>query len=189
MKKKLGKVRVIGGKWRGTKLEVADTKGFRPTADRVKETLFNWLSTHLRGANCLDLFAGSGALGIEAISRGALSATLVECNELLVHEIDETLERLGTNRIEVVQADGLGWLSMSKLQFDIVFLDPPFDSTLVNSCLDVLSVQGLSDKALVYIECPKLSPIELKNWIILSSSQTKEVVYMLLKKKPETIEG
>ena len=113
----------------------------------------------------------------------------MECNELLVHEIDEALERLGTNRIEVVQADGLGWLSMSKLKFDIVFLDPPFDSTLVNSCLDVLSVQGLSDKALVYVECPKLSPIELKNWIILKSSQTKEVVYMLLKKKPETIEG
>ena len=189
MKNKLGKGRVIGGKWRGTKLEIADAKGFRPTADRVRETLFNWLSTHLRGANCLDLFAGSGALGIEAVSRGALSATLVECNELLAHQIDETLERLETNKIEVVQADGLEWLSMSKLQFDIVFLDPPFDSTLVDSCLEVLSVQGLSDKALVYIECPKLLLIELKNWTILNSSQTKEVVYMLLKKKPETIEG
>ena len=107
----------------------------------------------------------------------------------MAHQIDETLERLETNKIEVVQADGLEWLSMSKLQFDIVFLDPPFDSTLVDSCLEVLSVQGLSDKALVYIECPKLLLIELKNWTILNSSQTKEVVYMLLKKKPETIEG
>jgi 16S rRNA (guanine966-N2)-methyltransferase len=187
MRNKLGKVRVIGGKWRGTKLEVIHADGLRPTADRVKETLFNWLSMHLVGAHCLDLFSGSGALGIEAVSRGALDATLVECNESLVHEIDSLLERLGAKNIKSVQADGLQWLTKSELQFDIVFLDPPFGSTLVDSCLDILSERGLSEQALVYLERPRLASMPPKNWSVLKSGQTTDAVYMLLQKKPETI--
>lgn len=133
MTNKLGKVRVIGGKWRGTKLGVLQADGLRPTTDRVKETLFNWLSKDLVGARCLDLFSGSGALGIEAVSRGALDATLVEHNKSLVQEIESLLERLGAHNIKSIQADGVAWLIKSGLQFDIVFLDPPFDTDLADS--------------------------------------------------------
>ena len=125
-----GVVRIVGGHWRGTRLPVGDAPGLRPSADRVRETLFNWLMPALPGARTLDLFAGSGALGLESLSRGAASATLVERDAGLVRAIRDVTSRLeGGEAAEVVQADAIAWLARAAgegRRYDIAFVDPPF---------------------------------------------------------------
>jgi 16S rRNA G966 N2-methylase RsmD len=121
-------VRIIGGEWRGRKLHFPPSAGLRPTPDRVRETVFNWLQFELAGARCLDLFAGSGALGIEALSRGAGEAVLVERDAVSARAIRDILAQLGCDRGRVEQVDALAWLeawTASSKPFDIVFLDPP----------------------------------------------------------------
>ncbi|MDX1550554.1 MAG: 16S rRNA (guanine(966)-N(2))-methyltransferase RsmD, partial [Lysobacter spongiicola] len=132
-----GQVRLIGGRWRGSKLPVADIEGLRPTSDRVRETLFNWLMPVLPGARVLDLFAGSGALGLEALSRGAATATLVERDPLLATALAQVAARLpGGEAATVVQADALAWLpAQPRGSFDIAFLDPPFSAGLWEQAL------------------------------------------------------
>lgn len=125
-----GVVRVIGGRWRGTRLPVADLEGLRPTPDRVRETLFNWLAPALPGARVLDLFAGTGALGLESVSRGAAAAVLVERDPGQAATLRQLSGRLpGAEAVQVVQADALHWLTTpAPASFDIAFLDPPFGS-------------------------------------------------------------
>lgn len=149
-----GKIRIIGGQWRGRKLTVPDRAGLRPSGDRARETLFNWLQAVTPGARCLDLFAGTGALGLEALSRGAASAVLVERDRQLA----ETLRQLaatwpGGERLEVVEADALRWLAGDQRQYDLVFIDPPFAEGLQGRVLDALLQGGyLADGARVYVE-------------------------------------
>ena len=124
-------VRLIGGSWKRSKLPVADRPGLRPTPDRVRETLFNWLGQDLTGWRCLDAFAGSGALGFEAASRGAAEVVLVERDAELARSLKATVQRLSAAAVRVESADALAWMARcAPERFDLVFLDPPFDAAL-----------------------------------------------------------
>lgn len=156
-----GHVRIIGGHWRGTRLPVADADGLRPTSDRARETLFNWLQPALPGARVLDLFAGSGALGFEALSRGARQALLVERDAALCTSLRATASRLeGGDAAEIVQADAAAFLRLPvQGRFDVVFVDPPFAADLWDAVLAALS-PWLSDDAWLYVESPPQRNIE-----------------------------
>jgi 16S rRNA (guanine966-N2)-methyltransferase len=121
-----GLVRIIGGTLRSRRIAVAARPGLRPTPDRVRETLFNWLGQELDGLACLDLFAGSGALGFEAASRGAARVVMVDSDHLAVQSLHENRERLRLAQVDIVQAGALAFLAATRLRFDVVFLDPPF---------------------------------------------------------------
>ncbi|HRP71493.1 MAG TPA: 16S rRNA (guanine(966)-N(2))-methyltransferase RsmD [Luteimonas sp.] len=150
-----GAVRIIGGRWRGTKLPVADAEGLRPTSDRTRETLFNWLQPALPGARVLDLFAGSGALGFEALSRGAGEALLVERDRRQCESLRTTAAKLpGGEATTIVQADALAFLDAPLHgRFDIVFLDPPFAGELWEAALARLD-PWVSADAWLYVEAP-----------------------------------
>ncbi len=148
-----GKIRIIGGAWRGRRLAVADHPGLRPTPDRVRETLFNWLAGAVGGARCLDLFAGAGALGFEALSRGARGVTLVEQNRQLVRQLKAARATLDAQQAEIICADALAWLEQAQEPFDIVFLDPPFHRDYVKKTCALLANKGhLRPAAYVYTE-------------------------------------
>jgi 16S rRNA (guanine966-N2)-methyltransferase len=148
-----GKVRIIGGQWRGRKLRVLDKPGLRPTQDRMRETLFNWLAMHLPGSRCLDLFAGSGALGIEAASRGAKQVILVEKEREVVRNLNQHIATLGADNLEVIHADVIRFLKSPSSAFDIVFLDPPFKHDLVSPCCTLLEQGGwIAPQTYIYLE-------------------------------------
>ncbi len=149
-----GQVRIIAGSLRGSKLPVPELDGLRPTSDRARETLFNWLQNDIAGAQVLDLFAGSGALGFEAASRGAQVVVLVERNPIALTGLVETKNRLKTENVEVIHADALAWLPQQRGKaFNLVFLDPPF-ATDVWPILWPLLTPILANSAKLYIELP-----------------------------------
>lgn len=154
-----GKVRIIGGHWRGTRLPVADAPGLRPSGERSRETLFNWLQPLLPGAVVLDAFSGSGALGLEALSRGAAQALLVERDPRQVALLAGVLDRLGHDgRATLLRGDALQWLrGVPHRRFDGVFLDPPFDADLWQPSLELLQ-PWLAEDAWLYIESPAQTP-------------------------------
>ncbi len=176
-------LRIIGGKWRGRKLRFPDVEGLRPTTDRVRETLFNWLQGHVHGARCLDLFAGSGALGLEALSRGAASVQFCDTDHRAVAALKENLALLKDNRGSVVQRDALSILKEPPEQpYDLVFLDPPFRKDLLQPCLEQLFCGGwLSDNAYLYLEVEQeLGAPELpEGWDMVRSKQAGQVIYGL----------
>ncbi|MFJ5408962.1 16S rRNA (guanine(966)-N(2))-methyltransferase [Pectobacterium punjabense] len=148
-----GQIRIIGGQWRGRKLPVPDSPGLRPTTDRVRETLFNWLAPVIQQARCLDCFAGSGALGLEALSRYAAHATLLEMERAVAQQLTQNLALLRAENAEVVNTDALNWLAQPGTPFDVVFLDPPFRKELMNNTLALLEQQGwLAPDAWIYVE-------------------------------------
>jgi 16S rRNA (guanine966-N2)-methyltransferase len=155
---KPGSVRIIGGRWRGRRVPVVDAEGLRPSGDRCRETLFNWLQPHVAGARCADLFAGTGALGMEAASRGAAEVILVEQVPVVVQALRSALVDLGLDQvpadIRLAETDALKWLlSREPASLDIVFIDPPFGSRLESRALDLLAAhQLLREGALVYVE-------------------------------------
>ncbi len=152
-----GRIRIIGGRWRGRQLTFPAAPGLRPTGDRIRETLFNWLQPQLPDANCLDLFAGSGALGFEALSRGAAALVSVELNSSAVQALRVNLAALGEPNCCIVAADAVTWLQTTppRNTFDIVFLDPPFASNLSHRVAHLLENNGwLNAHALIYIETP-----------------------------------
>lgn len=155
-----GSVRIVGGRWRGTRLPVADAAGLRPTSDRTRETLFNWLAPVLPGARVLDLFAGSGALGLEALSRGAREALLVERDPALAEALSRVVERLEAGDLaHVVRADALALLGAPLHgRFDVVFLDPPFAAGLWRPVLEALG-PWLVPAAWLYMETPAATPL------------------------------
>lgn len=155
-----GKLRIIAGNWRGRRLSVPDLPGLRPSGDRAREVLFNWLQGRVRGARCLDVFAGTGALGLEAASRGAASVVLVEQDRRLCRQLIELGEGWpGGDVLTVVQADAVRWLERAEAPFDIVFVDPPFGAGLYAETLSALSRPGLlAPGALVYVESAARSP-------------------------------
>jgi 16S rRNA (guanine966-N2)-methyltransferase len=177
-------LRIIGGAWRGRRLRFPPSGEIRPTPDRVRETLFNWLAARVPGARCLDLFAGSGAIGLEALSRGAAHVTFVERDPAAAREIAARLEEWGgapAGRVE--QSDALRFLHAAAAEpFDIAFLDPPFGSPLLAEAAARLD-QGswLADDALIYVECPAASaePAMPSRWRPLKAKQAGEVGYHL----------
>lgn len=179
-------VKIIGGEWRGRKLAVVDKPGLRPTANRIRETLFNWLAWQLPGARCLDLFAGSGILGIEAVSRGAASALLVEKDSAVVKKIKEQIHVLQTTQITVYQADALYFLKQFQFTaFDIVFLDPPYYQGLLAPICELLEQKNwLNPHALIYVEFEKsFSFSPLPAWQIIRQQTASTVNYCLLQQK------
>lgn len=181
--KQAGVVRIIGGHWRGTRLPVADVNGLRPSADRVRETLFNWLLPVLPGARVLDLFAGSGALGLESLSRGAATTTLVERDAGLIANLRSVAARLeGGEAAEIIQADALAWLPRAKAEgrrYDIVFVDPPFTDNLWGAAIDGLQAL-LADDAWLYIEAPATRDVAMPaSWRLYREGGTRDVAYRL----------
>lgn len=181
-----GSVRIIAGQWRGTRLPVADAAGLRPTPDRVRETLFNWLQGSLPGARVLDLFAGSGALGLEAVSRGARGAVLVERDPRLAESLRATVARLGAgDRVEVACADALAWLRAApRGTFDVVFVDPPFAADLWTPVLAALP-PWLAPGAWLYLESPAgASTSPGAGWLPHREGTTREAQYALFRRDP-----
>jgi len=182
--KQQGEVRIISGKWRSRKLRFPALPGLRPTTDQVRETLFNWLDPDIVGAHCLDLFAGSGALGIEALSRGAAYVAFVDRNPQLVRYLKDQLSQLEASNANVYQAEipVVHLFDNSVHPFDIIFLDPPFAQNLIEPCCQWLEQQNwLAPQALIYLETEaKLTPLPLPpTWQLLRSKTTKHVSYNL----------
>ena len=157
--KSSGEVRIIGGQWRGRKLTVANVQGLRPTGDRVRETLFNWLQPYVSGAQCLDLYAGSGALGFEALSRHAASLLLVEPASSAVVQLHVSAKLLQNDVVTIEKKTAERFLSGNEKRFDIVFIDPPFDQSVQWKTLKSLIPAHLSPNAWVYIESPRTQDV------------------------------
>ncbi|RUR31541.1 16S rRNA (guanine(966)-N(2))-methyltransferase RsmD [Vreelandella andesensis] len=181
-----GKLRIIGGDFRRRQLPVLDHPGLRPTPDRVRETLFNWLGQHLFGKQVLDLFSGTGALGFEALSRGASHVTFVERDARVAALISENIITLGASNGRVVSADALTFLSHPCQPADVVFLDPPFYQGLAASCCSALETRcWLADDAMIYLETEKsLSPEVPSNWQLYRETQAGESTARLYLRKP-----
>jgi 16S rRNA (guanine966-N2)-methyltransferase len=175
-------LRIIAGTWRGRKLSFIPVPGLRPTPNRVRETLFNWLSPFIQGSRCLDLYAGSGALGIEAASRGAAEVVLVDNDPLVVTTLREQLQRFNAQQVQVVQAAVADWLSATPHPFDIVYLDPPFGEDLLADAIRQLEANGwLSAQARIYIEAERgLLPVLPVNWVVHRSKAAGQVGYHLV---------
>ena len=175
-----GSVRIIAGHLRGSKLPVPDRPGLRPTSDRVRETVFNWLQAKVPGASVLDLFAGTGALGLEAASRGAGSLVLVERDPGLAEALRGHVARFKLGAAQVVQADALAWLAgPPSARFDLVFMDPPFDGTLWEPAAQRL-VPWLAPGAWIYVETPaRMQASWPAGWRLHREGQTREVRFTL----------
>ena len=180
---KRGQLRIIGGQWRGRKLNFPEVADLRPTADRVRETLFNWLQTEIPGAHCLDLFAGSGALGLEALSRGAAEVVMVEQNPGAAQQITTHLKTLNCNDGQVINRDAFQFLNGEPIAFDIVFLDPPYRMDCLKECCHLLEDKGwLKQKAFIYMEAPSKSntPELPQDWDIIRNKKAGDVAYYLI---------
>jgi 16S rRNA (guanine966-N2)-methyltransferase len=180
------RVRIIGGEWRGRKLHFPAAPTLRPTPDRVRETVFNWLQQHVPGSRCLDLFAGSGALGFEALSRGAREVVFVETDPAAIAGIVNMLQVLGCDRGKALRSDAFAFLAQPPEPFDIVFLDPPFaERSLARACAGLESGGWLRPGALVYLEdaasagVPELPP----GWTLFRSKRAGEVGYHLARRQ------
>lgn len=176
-------LRIIGGQWRGRKLRFADGEGLRPTPDRVRETVFNWLQPLIQGARCLDLFAGSGALGLEALSRGAGEVVFVDTNPSAIAALRENLALLQSNRGQVVRGSALAYLEGPPQAFDVVFLDPPFRRDLLQPALQRLAVGGwLAPGARIYLELESEQgePPLPAGWELLRAKRAGQVAYYLV---------
>lgn len=178
-------LRIIAGRWRGRELVFAAVDGVRPTPDRVRETLFNWLAPVIHGARCLDLFSGSGALGFEAASRDAADVVLVDHDAAVIRVLQSQVERLAAENIRIIEMDADNFLRRDPQPFDIVFLDPPFRENRLSACLDQL-VQGdwLAADALVYIEAEKTRDeiVLPPGWELFRSKTAGRVRYCLVRR-------
>lgn len=176
-------VRIIGGVYRGKKLHFPAAPGLRPTPARVRETLFNWLMQKIRGSKCLDAFAGSGALGFEAFSRGAKSVTLLEKSPQVFTNLARLTEQFDTKDLHVLCIDALQFITQHKACFDVIFFDPPFAlfATLPTIFFKTLNSR-LSQEGLLYLESPGPIPLDPLDWHLLKSKQAGAVTYSLYQK-------
>ncbi|CNC43234.1 16S rRNA (guanine(966)-N(2))-methyltransferase [Yersinia pseudotuberculosis] len=177
-----GQIRIIGGKWRGRKLPVPDSPGLRPTTDRVRETLFNWLAPMIQGARCLDCFAGSGALGLEALSRYASKATLLEADRQVAKQLSDNLTLLKAENGQVVNTNSLQWLAQPGQPFNLVFLDPPFRRGLLAETINLLEqFNWLAADAWIYVEAEAESAVAdvPANWLLHREKIAGQVAYRL----------
>lgn len=180
------RLRIIGGEWRGRRLAFAAVPGLRPTPDRVRETLFNWLQAEVPGARCLDLFAGSGALGLEALSRGAAEVTFVDRAPVVARCLADQLGRLhAANRARVTGADARRYLAGAAMPFDVVFLDPPFRSSIIGPvCADLESRGWLAGRACIYLEMDRHRgmPELPEGWAVTRERTAGDVLFALARR-------
>lgn len=175
-------LRIIAGNWRSRVISFPDAAGLRPTSDRVRETLFNWLQHDIPGRRCLDLFAGSGALGFEAASRGAASVVMIEKNALVYQALCDNSRQLEANTVEVIQTTAQRFLNSAPEAFDLVFLDPPFSQNqLPQDCQQLEAVGCLKANAKIYIEATAHEPLNdlPASWHSIRSKQAGNVAYHL----------
>jgi 16S rRNA (guanine966-N2)-methyltransferase len=180
------RLRIIGGRWRGRRIEFPPLDAIRPSPDRVRETLFNWLQSQVVGARCLDLFAGSGALGIEALSRGAAHVTFVDREPQVGRHLTQTLRTLGSDAANIVVADALRFLRGPPQPYDIVFLDPPFTSGVLAQVCGELARGWLAPTSHVYVESPATTalPALPPGWSVHRTKRAGQVGYHLLQATP-----
>ena len=175
-------MRIIAGSWRGRKLSFQAVEGLRPTPDRVRETLFNWLAPVIQGANCLDLFSGSGALGLEALSRGAERVSFVELNASAANQLRSNLSLLKCDNGDVHSMAAEQFLSQAEDGYEVVFLDPPFHKNMLENCLSQLARPGiLAAKAWIYIETGRdeVLPVLPASWQLHREKTAGQVCYRL----------
>lgn len=173
----MGKIRIIGGIHRSRQLIVLDSNGLRPTLDRVKETLFNWLGQDLTGLTCLDLFAGSGSLGFEAISRNAKSVTMVEKDRKISQNLLENKKILHADNCQIINIDACEFLKNNKNKYDVIFIDPPYDANLLPQIMTLVS-NVVHENSLIYVE--DNSKLDFHNFKIKKTGTAGMVFYALL---------
>ena len=184
MSERPGSVRIIAGRWRGRRIPLPPTD-IRPTPDRVRETLFNWLTPFIDGTMCLDLFAGSGALGLEALSRGAAGAWFVEMDEVAAAQLSETIEHLGCDSAKVIVADAVRFLELENGKFDLVLLDPPFGDIDVGNLCTLLEAKWLNARAHIYLEMSRRTPLPAlpENWSTIREKTAGQVRFALARRE------
>jgi len=186
-KARSGRLRIVAGNWRSRLLDIADVPGLRPTSERIRETLFNWLVPRINGARCLDLFAGTGALGLEALSRGASSVVFVEKSAEAVETLRANVKTLGAEGAVVHAMDALDYLRGEHSQrFDLVFLDPPFAADMVDELCRLLDEHKLlTNDACVYLEQDRSRPEPAlpDGWRVLKNKTAGNVRYMLVQQE------
>lgn len=176
-------VRIIGGIYRGKKLPFPDVEGLRPTPDRVRETLFNWLMHDIRDARCLDAFAGSGALGFEALSRGSREVVLLEQSPKAYDHLDKIITSFNSPKLKLIKTDAVQFLQMRQKEFDIIFLDPPFAQNYLPQCLSGITMyHSLKKGGLVYIESPTPTQLDETQWRSIKIKKAGQVFYALYEK-------
>jgi len=184
--KQQNRVRIIGGEWRGRKLDIANVPALRPTPDRIRETLFNWLQMQIPGSVCLDLFAGTGALGLEALSRGAKQVVFVDENPDVIQNLKNSVSILKTAAATIIKKDVTSWLNDKPDAFDIVFMDPPYRQGLVEPvCRKLEAGDWLSAKAWVFIEMETETalPALPDNWEIYRETKAGQASCYLIKRE------
>lgn len=173
-------LRIIAGTHRGRNIPVLDLPGLRPTPNRVRETLFNWLQGQLSGMRCLDAFAGSGSLGFEARSRGASEVIMLEHSSKAYQHLKQTAKALFSSGVQVQQADALRFMEREQKGFDLIFLDPPFDKQLWRPCIESIARNALLQKGgLLYVESPEEMSLTDGLWTCLKCKKAGQVVYAL----------
>ena len=183
-----GKVRIIGGRWRGRKLVIAPASELRPSADRVRETVFNWLAPSVEGARCLDLYAGTGAFGFEALSRGAHHASFVDRDARVIKTLKAQAAVLGASHLEFVCENAVSWLrTTAATPYDIVFLDPPYEQPLIMPTLEALLAGWLKAHAKVYVEGAAIPDLDALSAALcaVKRSRTKRTEFALLQATPQ----
>ena len=182
-KSRSGRLRIVAGNWRSRLLDIADVPGLRPTSERIRETLFNWLAPALHGSRCLDLYAGTGALGLEALSRGAATAVFVERSPVAARQLQKNIDLLDARGASVVTQGALDYLQREASgPFDLVFLDPPFADDLLEETCRLLAARGLlAAGARVYLEQDRAKPEPRlpDNWTIKKNKTAGNVRYLL----------
>ena len=184
-----GRLRIIGGKWRRREIRFDSRSETRPTTDSARETLFNWLQMRVEGARCLDLFAGSGALGFEALSRGAAHVVFIDKDKRCIQQLKRTAADLEASSFEIKHLDAAKYIEQTDQQFDIAFVDPPFHRGLAERTVEQLtSSQLLASDALIYVETEKSSVLDVKfpGWSEYRRSNAGSRVHQLLNADPES---
>lgn len=177
------RLRIIGGDWRSRVVRFPDAEGLRPTPDRVRETLFNWLGQRLDGLACIDLFAGSGALGFEARSRGAARVTMIERDRRVCDHLRTSLAELGAEGVEIVQGDAVAWLARAGGRYDVAFIDPPYASGLAGPALAALEPR-LAPGARVYVEAAEPVAPPSAAWTCKREASAGAVKFALFEYQP-----
>lgn len=179
-------LRIIGGQWRRRRLRFPAVPGLRPTGDRIRETVFNWLQNEIPGAHCLDLFAGSGAMGLEAASRGAARVVMVERSRTAYRSLLAHQALLDAAMLEIVHDDARRFLRRPPQRFDVVFLDPPFQSDIIGTCCKLLEEEGwLASNATIYLELDKATPLPSlpTTWDIVREKVAGQVTFRIARRR------